>query len=229
MTRGRRGNQTYTGFNGASDHQLRSLRLSDRSEPNRQNRKLPPSQEAMRRAVDAGMCPFCGDQFMQIAMHTNRAHGVSANELKDLLGIPHTHPVCSPEYSEMQSAAQKKNKDAAFMDRVRAAKKNGKRNMSEGGKQSNRDKLAAWRASTGDQGQKQRIEALRSGKRRQAERNEPKYQEAFRLIKEGYMLKDAAEYVGVHKGVISRKWRERYPDIDLRSVRHQAKRLKPDG
>ena len=228
MTRGRSGNKTYTGFNGASDHQLRSLRLSDRSDPNLKNRKLPPSQEAMRRAVEAGMCPFCGDQFQNIAAHTNRTHGVAANDLKDILGIPHTRPVCTPELSKKNSEAQKGVKDADFMERMRAAKKGGERKMSEGGKQSNRDKLSKWRATTDDGGQKQRIEAMRSSKRRMAEKNEPKYQEGFRLIREGYMLKDVAQRLGINKGVLSRKWRERYPDTDLRSVRHQAKRLVSD-
>lgn len=228
MTRGRRGNQTYTGFNGASDHQLRSLRLSDRSEPNRQSRKLPPSQEAMRRAVEAGMCPFCGDQFQNIAGHTNRTHGVPADELKDILGIPRTRPVCTPELSKTNSEAQKAVKDADFMELMREAKRGGKRKMSEGGKQANRDKLSNWRATTGDGGEQQRIEAMRSSKRRLAEKNEPKYQEAFRLIREGYMLKDVAQRLGMNKNVLSRKWRERYSDIDLRSVRHQAKRLVTD-
>lgn len=225
MTRGRSGNQTYTGFNGASDHQLRTLRLSDRSEPNRQNRKLPPSQHAMRRAVEAGMCPFCGDQFQNIAAHTNRTHGVDANELKDLMGIPRSYPVCSPDLSEKNRKASKMNKSTDHMEKMRSAKRNGKRNLSESAKQLNREKLNLWRASTGDGGERQRLAASRESKRRIAEKYEPIYQRAFALIHEGYMLKDVASHVGISKESLSRKWRERYPDIDLRSVRHQAKRL----
>lgn len=229
MTRGRRGNQTYTGFNGASDHALRSLRLSDKSDPNPQNRKLPPSREAMLRAIEAGLCPYCGDPFKNIGAHTSRTHGVPTPELKEYLGIPKSRPICSPELSEQWSEERKARLDESHMKKMRGSKLGGRRKLSEAGKQANREKLAKWRESTGDQGRRQQKEASQALKRRWEEEKGTEYEEAFKLIREGYMMMDVAEHLGMHKSLLSRKWRERHPDIDLRSYRHRAKRMKADG
>lgn len=59
---------------------------------------VPPSQRAMRRAIDADMCPFCPrGPFTNLGLHTNKAHGVSAGELRKLADLPR---ICSDELSD---------------------------------------------------------------------------------------------------------------------------------
>lgn len=203
MTRGRRGNQTYTGFNGASDEQLRNLRLSNRGEANRQNRKLPPSPEAMRRAIEAGMCPYCGDQFKNIGAHTSRTHGIPTPELKEYLGIPKTHPICSPELSEKLSLEGKRRMDKAHMERMRSSRKGGKRELSPAGAKAQGDKFAKWRAEVGEEAAaSQRAEALRRSKEKA--RNPERDAEIVRRVQDGEYQKEVARSLGVSLPTVKR-------------------------
>lgn len=58
----------------------------------------PPSREAMQRAIQSETCPFCGSgPWKNLGMHTNRTHGISAAELREMSGL---RRVCSEELSE---------------------------------------------------------------------------------------------------------------------------------
>lgn len=59
---------------------------------------LPPSQAAMRRAIEAGLCPFCSaGPFKSVGAHTAKAHAVTADELRQMSGLKR---ICSEDLSE---------------------------------------------------------------------------------------------------------------------------------
>ena len=48
----------------------------------------PPSQDALRRAIQSETCPFCGGgPYKNLGLHTNIAHGISAAELREMSGL----------------------------------------------------------------------------------------------------------------------------------------------
>ncbi len=72
----------------------------------------PPSEEAFRRHVLAGICPFCGlGPYQVIALHTNRAHSVTANELRELAGLYKGHSITAPDYHERRVAISRSQMD----------------------------------------------------------------------------------------------------------------------
>ncbi len=63
---------------------------------------IAPSIEALRDAITAECCPFCSaGPFKSLGQHTNSAHGVSAQELRDMAGVGR---VCSEEHSSASRA-----------------------------------------------------------------------------------------------------------------------------
>lgn len=59
---------------------------------------VPPSIRAMQDAIKAEACPFCHrGPFKNLGMHTNRTHGVSASELREMSGLDR---VCSDALSD---------------------------------------------------------------------------------------------------------------------------------
>jgi hypothetical protein len=87
---------------------LRNKKLLKKAlEPNRLNAVLPPSQEAIRRALEARLCPWCGKgPWDSIAGHTVRAHGVDRKELRDLAGLTYSVSLTSDRLHQ-------RNKDRA--------------------------------------------------------------------------------------------------------------------
>lgn len=56
-----------------------------------------PSTEAMAASVEANICPFCAaGPYKSLGLHTHRAHGVSAAELREMTGLER---VCSEQLS----------------------------------------------------------------------------------------------------------------------------------
>ena len=82
-----------------ADHRLRSERgRAAHGTASVQHTVTPPSRNALRRAIAANLCPYCGKgPYKNLGMHTNRAHGVSAAELRDMSGLKR---VCSEELSD---------------------------------------------------------------------------------------------------------------------------------
>ncbi|WP_418060764.1 hypothetical protein [Pimelobacter simplex] len=82
-----------------SDHRARveSERLAH-VDASPANAVLPPSTAALRRAIEANLCPFCSaGPYKSLGSHTAKAHGVSAAELRVMSGLDR---VCSDRVSE---------------------------------------------------------------------------------------------------------------------------------
>lgn len=58
-------------------------------------------QAELRECIAAQRCPWCDRQGLRsLASHTVRAHGVYADDLRHLAGLPRHAPLCSPELSD---------------------------------------------------------------------------------------------------------------------------------
>jgi len=89
---GSRMDQPWTS-NGAVARRRRESAQSGRPEASPSEAVTPPSREAMQRAIEADTCPFCGSgPYKNLGLHSHKAHGVSAAELRDLSGLK---TVCS--------------------------------------------------------------------------------------------------------------------------------------
>jgi len=53
-----------------------------------------------RDAVRTGTCPWCKETFRLLGVHTARAHGVTAKELKMWAVVPVSTPLCDPQLSD---------------------------------------------------------------------------------------------------------------------------------
>jgi len=78
-------------FHGQRESALRNEVLRRRAPAGVAGRVLPPSVEATRRAVMAGICPFCGrGPFLVLAGHTQKVHGVDRFELRELADLTYS-------------------------------------------------------------------------------------------------------------------------------------------
>jgi hypothetical protein len=58
-------------------------------------------QDTLRECIETQRCPWCQRAGLRsLANHTVRAHGVYADDLRELAGLPPKTPLCSPELSE---------------------------------------------------------------------------------------------------------------------------------
>lgn len=74
----------------------------ERSPEGQHGQVVAPTPEAVRAAIEACLCPFCGrGPFKVLALHVSQRHGIDRYELRDLAGLPKNSSVCSPEYSEV--------------------------------------------------------------------------------------------------------------------------------
>lgn len=81
-----------------------------------------PSQDAIRRCIAAGECPWCADgPYRNLGLHTNLAHGVSAAELRTLAGYSTSVSICSPELSEKARQRLEAREDREEISRKGAA------------------------------------------------------------------------------------------------------------
>lgn len=114
-----------------------------KSDASLQYRKFSPEPHVIRQCIESGVCPFCGDQFKNIAAHTNRTHGVDRFELKEMAGIPKSAPACSPEFTAECSDRAKRDISPERISKLRAAKRTGKRVYSDAGRAVQAAKLRA--------------------------------------------------------------------------------------
>lgn len=71
---------------------------------------VAPTQDAIREAIEAGKCPWCGrGPYALLAMHTNKAHGVDRFELRDLSGLTYNTRICDPDLAARLSERSKRN------------------------------------------------------------------------------------------------------------------------
>lgn len=99
MTVGRKGDTVYTGRNGVRETLLREKDKLAKPPSGTHGAVVAPSMASIREAVLAGICPFCGRDYKGLAVHVHRAHAVSADELKDLAGLPKSAAACHPSHS----------------------------------------------------------------------------------------------------------------------------------
>jgi len=79
-------------------------------------------------AIKKGLCPFCGaGPFTMVALHVNQRHGMTSNELKDLLGLRVQDSICDPAYSKAMSKRAIELWDGPKMRELAKAPKKGRR------------------------------------------------------------------------------------------------------
>lgn len=108
VTRGRSGDRTFTGHNGAREQALRDMDKLARTPAGVAGRLAAPSADAIRGYIAAQMCPWCGaGPYQMLATHTNRAHGIDRHELRELAGLLKGAKVCAPEITRSRSDQRK--------------------------------------------------------------------------------------------------------------------------
>lgn len=234
MTRGRKGDKVYTGYNGVAESTLRAKDKLRHSEAGVGVHAAPPSQEAMRHFIEQQICPWCGSGPWKIlAIHTNKAHGVSGDELRAHAGLFKTASVCDPDVSR-DRADRARERDLAPLHAARPTRR---REYSEAGKAVQRQKLARLREEVGAD-ELARIGAA-AASRATAERHAEQYAECERLFAEGRDLQSISDAVGLHPktvgialrragldtgGVTAQRRRERMQSAEMRAASAAAQR-----
>lgn len=88
-----------------TEHGARARRRSEQAKDSPSAGTSDPiawlNSDRMRALIFAGVCPWCGEGPLKIlAAHTNKAHGIDRNELRDGAGIPRSRKLTSPDYSQ---------------------------------------------------------------------------------------------------------------------------------
>lgn len=83
------------------------------------------SRDQLRDLILSGVCPFCGREYMAVSIHISKSHDVSAEELKEMAGIPKTRPACHPAHSEMMRKSQLDGWTPSRTERMREAQAKG--------------------------------------------------------------------------------------------------------
>lgn len=86
--------------------QLHSEALMRKARAGLTDPSVPPSQEALRAAIAAQMCPWCDKgPFKMLPVHTNKVHGIDKWDLRDYAGYSTSDPLCSEEARAAMSRA----------------------------------------------------------------------------------------------------------------------------
>ncbi len=238
MTRGRRGEATYTGYNGAREVSLRALEKIKKSDASLQYRKHSDSPEVMRACIRLGVCPFCGDDFKNLAAHTNRTHGIDKFELKKMAGIPKTNPACSQEFSESRSAAAILAFDLTerrdLMRRMRDSQHGKKRKYSEAGRAVQLAKLGRitrvplQQTKTPEELAEYARRAGRTNSFRRLAKVVGRDAEIVRRIQSGELLRDISDDLGIHTRTAKKALERAGVSVDLRgpAAHHETRREK---
>ena len=65
------------------------------------------SPKEVAEAIQTQMCPWCGrGPWVRLSKHTHWAHGFSADDLREMAGLPESVSTCSEENSEQVRVAQ---------------------------------------------------------------------------------------------------------------------------
>jgi hypothetical protein len=210
MTRGRRGEKTYTGFNGAATDVLRGKDKLRVGGSGIDGRIAPPSQHALREFIESQTCPWCAaGPFQVLATHTFKVHGVSAAELRDLAGLTRSASVCSETHAAMcaDRGRGRPLADSAYTTPRRP------RTYSEAGLVTQRAKLTQSRTP------EQQQRAARVSGDRQIAANAAKHAEILKLYSQGELLSDIATVVGVSRPTVTRTLRRAGITVDGRTRR----------
>jgi hypothetical protein len=89
------------GFHGATAEALRAARLKGKTAAGQAEREVSYEPEAVRAAIAAQRCPFCGGgPYKVVAVHTNKTHGIDKWELREMAGLTTRDSICAPEYAD---------------------------------------------------------------------------------------------------------------------------------
>lgn len=217
MPRGRRRDKTYTATHGGDGPSVRVGKLDAmvRGPVSVQDRVIGPSPDEMRRAIANAECPFCGKQFDNIAGHTNRLHGVSADELKAMAGIPKSYSVCSTALREKFAVngrhrfVEDPEWSAKLLSHQRSVPG---RVFSPGGLAVQRAKLAAMPPDAAKRGGQT---TTRTRRARSAERD----QAIVARVKGGATSADVCAEFGIHPATVKRALKYAGIKMDLRAGR----------
>lgn len=213
MSRGRRGDKTYTGPNGVSSDRLRELRAMRHVGSGIDGRVAPPSQKALRAFIATQTCPWCGDgPYRNLAGHTHRSHGVSAAEFKELAGLGKYAPLCSPEYSTIcaDRLAGQRLPDSAYGEGQRKP-----RTLSAAG-------LASQKANAARLSDEHRRRASSASSDKQLAQNAAKHAEILRRYEAGEAVSAIAEAVNMSLPTVRRTVKRAGVYVDGRTRRWTA-------
>lgn len=94
---------------------------------------IAPTPEAVRGAIEAGQCPWCGrGPYKLLAGHTNKCHGIDKYELRELAGLMYHVSICDPELAATQSENAKRRGSGGA---VASATRMQRRRMSTAGRE----------------------------------------------------------------------------------------------
>ena len=134
-----------------------------------------PDPPELRACIEAQRCPWCAREGLRsLANHTVKAHGVYAEELRELAGLPPEAPLCSSELSDCHRELAREQDTTPWLHRpaVRSAG------------------AATREANYDDEQRRRRVEQLRAvrpkafealRRRLQEEKDDPKLAAARRL------------------------------------------------
>lgn len=131
-------------------------------------RRTAPSQHAVREAIRAGTCPWCGrGPWKVLARHVHAAHGFDRFELRAAAGLKKHASICDPAFSEERSAFAK-----ARCPKPPPRRSGGKNVLSAAGRRAqaaNARRIAARRTP-----EQRRAAALKSGAARAKQLRKPR-------------------------------------------------------
>ena len=175
------------GFRGASTAHLRAEAIRNRPPAGVKEPTQPVSREAIRAAIDAQTCPWCGrGPFAMLPVHTNKVHGVDKWELRELAGYSTRDALCSEEVRAKMAAGQdaERNTEVRAMA-VAASKERQPQRWTRAGRERQVETIRRWmeenpeearasqrkaaRAERSAEGEQRRIDASRKRHRSQAE------------------------------------------------------------
>lgn len=86
---------------GTPESVVRAKQQNARPAEGQAGQVVYPSREAIREAIAAGKCPWCGrGPWRVLASHTHHRHGVNRHELRHLAGYSREVSICDPDVSE---------------------------------------------------------------------------------------------------------------------------------
>lgn len=98
--------KTVDAYRGVSAEALRAKRLAEKTPEGQkdEDRLVSYDPSDVRRAIEAGLCPFCGaGPYSVIAQHVSVKHGIDRRELRDLAGLTYGAVICDPAHSRRRA------------------------------------------------------------------------------------------------------------------------------
>lgn len=202
MTRGRKGEATYTGYNGAREASLRAMDKLAKTPAGEFGRVTnPESVEAIRRSLEAFICPWCGEgPYKLLASHTNRAHGVDRKELRELAGLLKNSSITPDDVRERR---RQLGRERGMPTAAREAHRK-RREYSAAGLAAQRAKLQLAWAATADSPAQAAAAATRASVEATRARTADQHRQAAAMWVAGRGMCEIARVVGLSEAAVRR-------------------------